>query len=519
MIIPCFNHAQYLAYAIESVIKQTYPHVEIIVVDDGSGDNTKEVAHCYSNVTYIYQDNSGLSAARNTGIDISTGDYLVFLDADDWLYPDALNVNVKYLRENPEAAFVSGAHLKVSDTGEILDDQKFSVEGNHYHQLLQGNYIGMHATVMYQRWVFNEWRYDVTLKACEDYDLYLKITRKYPVIHHQAVMAGYRIHNTNMSGNISLMLDTVLNVLKRQEPFLESTNEAGFYHNGFNVWKEYYTGKIFEKLMPLSHDQMEKSKNELQTLRAYSPRLYYKLTGIKIIMTLKKLAKRILLGREVPRPGTVDLGDLNRTTPFSTEFGYDRGGPVDRYYIENFLEQHKQMVKGNVLEIGDDEYTLRYGGAGIAKSNILHIDENNPKATYVGDLSDAPVLPDNTFDCIILTQTLHLIYDFKSALKTCYRVLKPGGVLLLTVPGITHIDQGQWKENWLWAFTGTAISKLLAEVFPPADIKVDTYGNVLVATAFLYGMGLTEMNKKKMDIHDPHYQVIISGFAKKEATN
>jgi SAM-dependent methyltransferase len=221
-------------------------------------------------------------------------------------------------------------------------------------------------------------------------------------------------------------------------------------------------------------------------------------------------------GSPCPSVGDIKPGDFKRLTPFSTEFGYDRGGPVDRYYIENFLKRESANIKGRCLEIGDNEYSLLYGGDKLTQSDILHIDETNKKATFIGDLSDAPQIPDNTFDCIILTQTLHLIYDFKGALNTCYRILKPGGVLLLTSPGITPIDHWDWKKTWYWSFTDTALIRAVGEAFPKGNVDVATFGNVYVATAFLYGMGITEVAAEMMDHHDPHFQVIITVKAVKE---
>ncbi len=177
---------------------------------------------------------------------------------------------------------------------------------------------------------------------------------------------------------------------------------------------------------------------------------------------------------------------------------------------------NSSAIKGRVLEIGDNDYTIRFGKSAVTKSDILHIDPSNSKATIIGDLADAPQIADNTYDCIILTQTLHLIYNYRAALQTCYRVLKPGGVLLMTVPGITHIDQGEWKNNWLWAFTGASIRRMLGEVFP-APAEVNTFGNVFIASAFLYGMGVNEVKRKQLDYNDPHYQVIIT--AKVTKTN
>lgn len=234
-------------------------------------------------------------------------------------------------------------------------------------------------------------------------------------------------------------------------------------------------------------------------------------------MIIQKLSKLKFRLKSILSFNKVWMGDLNTTRPFSTEFGYDRGGPIDRYYIENFLQQNQESIKGNSLEIGDNHYTLSFGGARVERSDILHVDKNNPKATFVGSLTDVPDVPDNNFDCIILTQTLHLIYDFKKAIGTCFRILKPGGALLLTVPGISHIDYGEWRSSWLWSFTDTSITMILSESFPVENIQVETFGNVLVATAFLYGMGLPEIKKEQMDAHDPHYQVTITAIAKKPA--
>jgi SAM-dependent methyltransferase len=153
---------------------------------------------------------------------------------------------------------------------------------------------------------------------------------------------------------------------------------------------------------------------------------------------------------------------------------------------------------------------MQFGGSKVTKSDILHVDDENPNATIIGDLSNAPTIPSDSFDCIILTQTLHLVYDYQAALRTCYRILKPGGVLLFTVPGITPIDHDKWKFTWYWSFTSHSVKKFTGEIFPGWNIEVESFGNVFVATAFLYGMGLPEVSRDKMDYHDDHYQLIIT---------
>lgn len=273
VIIPCYNHGQYLAESIGSVQAQDYGAVEILVVDDGSTDNTRQEAQKFPGVKYIYQSNQGLSAARNTGIQHSKGDLLIFLDADDWLLPGAISTNLRYLQANPGAAFVSGAHQKVFVDTQQVKEESCEITQNHYTHLLQGNYIGMHATVMYRRQVFSEFAYDTSLRSCEDYDLYLKIARKHPVVHHTEKIAAYRLHSTNMSGNIPFMLKSVLAVLDRQQHSLKTAEEKQAFRHGQAVWKDYYGKELYQKLRS---GAVPASREALIMLLKYKPYLFLK---------------------------------------------------------------------------------------------------------------------------------------------------------------------------------------------------------------------------------------------------
>lgn len=271
VIIPCYNHAAFLPDAIESVSKQTYPHLEIIVVDDGSTDNTEEVAKRYPDVQYHYQKNGGLSAARNTGVRLSKGEYLVFLDADDLLYKDAIAYNLDRLQQQPQAAFVSGTFDFIASDQSHIKDSIRNITADHYLNLLRGNYISMHATVMYRRWVFKQFSYDTSLRACEDYDLYLNIARHHPVIHHTKKIASYRIHGTNMSGNFNLMLRHALLVLKRQLPLLKSHEERKAYEEGVSFYKKYYCDLLY---VSLRTGEAKPTKEYLELLRQYKIQYY-----------------------------------------------------------------------------------------------------------------------------------------------------------------------------------------------------------------------------------------------------
>lgn len=219
-----------------------------------------------------------------------------------------------------------------------------------------------------------------------------------------------------------------------------------------------------------------------------------------------------------PPVGCACLGSLRRHTPLSRDFGYDRGRPIDRYYIEEFLSNHRLEIMGQVLEVADDNYTRQFGENRVTKSDVLHVSAGDPKATLVGDLSAADHIPSDNFDCVIITQTLQLIYDVRAALQTIRRILKPGGVVIATFPGISPIsryDADRW--GYYWSFTSQSAQRLFGELFPRSQIHVRAYGNVLAATGFLYGMATEELTQKELEHFDPDYEVIIGVRAAKPA--
>ena len=239
VIIATHNYANFLPKAIESIIFQTYKNFEIVVVDDGSTDNTKSVIERYPFVTYCYQQSKGVSAARNAGVKKAKGDYLVFLDADDWLEKDALEQNYNEIKDKSHVAFVSGNYYFLraeTGTSELVS---VSVPNQHYARLLQSNYIGMLATVLFQRWVFLNIQFDESLPSCEDYDLYLTIARTYPVVHHQKIIATYYFHSSGLSHNYKTMRDSIISVIEKQESFLRSDEEKRAYTLGLQQWKDY----------------------------------------------------------------------------------------------------------------------------------------------------------------------------------------------------------------------------------------------------------------------------------------
>jgi len=208
-----------------------------------------------------------------------------------------------------------------------------------------------------------------------------------------------------------------------------------------------------------------------------------------------------------------------RSKPVSRCFGLDRGLPIDRWYIELFLGQEREHIRGRVLEVADRNYTEKFG-QDVQASEILHTTQGHPQATIIGDLCDPSTLPESAMDCFICTQTFHAIYDVRRAIQGAYRLLKPGGVLLATGPGISQIsryDMDRWGDYW--RFTDAAARRLFGDVFGVENVTVKAYGNVMTACAFLHGLAAHELNPKKLEHHDPDYQVLIAVRAvKREAT-
>ncbi|MFN4128216.1 MAG: class I SAM-dependent methyltransferase [Paracoccaceae bacterium] len=217
-----------------------------------------------------------------------------------------------------------------------------------------------------------------------------------------------------------------------------------------------------------------------------------------------------------PAKNDVDFGDLRRLTPISRSYGYDRGAPVDRYYIEKFLDTHRDRIFGTVLEISENTYTKKFGGDRVTHSDVLHYNDPSPPATVIGDLTDAPHLPSNHYDCIIITQTLMFIYDVRAAVETLHRILKPGGTVLATQAGLSQIaEEEAWNDTWHWAFTRASMCQMFGDAFPGGDVEVKTHGNVLSTIAFLHGLSFDELTEAELDRTDPEYQMLISVAARK----
>ena len=220
-----------------------------------------------------------------------------------------------------------------------------------------------------------------------------------------------------------------------------------------------------------------------------------------------------------PPYGTVRWGSFDRLTPISDVNGFDRGQPIDRYYIERFLAERAAGgdIGGRIVEIGDDRYIRRFAVHPLSV-DILDLDRGNPSATIYADLSRPGTLPVDAFDCIICTQTLLLVDDPAGAVSSLHQMLRPSGVALVTVPGISpmfHHPQAAWRDQW--RFTSASCTSLFGGVFGAPRVEVEAHGNVLAAAAFLFGLSAEELGPDRLDMRDCRYEMIITVRAEKEA--
>jgi glycosyltransferase involved in cell wall biosynthesis/SAM-dependent methyltransferase len=523
VIIPIFNQARFLADAIMSVLAQTRPADEIIVVDDGSTDDPAAVIAQLQKVRLIRQDNRGVSAARNTGLRSCTTSHVVFLDADDRLLPTALDAGLACIAERPDSAFVYGGYRLISENGHpVGPSYVVPVDGDARLAFLRRNLIGMPAIVLHRRDCLLEVNgFDETLRRVEDHDIYLRITERYPVASHPEIVAEYRKHSQNMSNDHVAQLKAALRVLDRHEARIghDALTRAALRDGRANK-RSYYVSQMLAAASARWHSHREIGIVVRDLLHAarWSPfftiRALLGALGRRASQALPRAIVRWMeriRGLPYPIPlGSVDFGDLRRLSPISRGFGVGRGTPVDRYYIERFLAQNAGDIRGRTLEIADNDYTVRFGGERVTRSDVLHAVPGNPKATLVGDLATGAGIPSSAFDCIVLTQTLLFIYELRETVAQIRNALRPGGVALISIPGISQIsryDADRWGDYW--RFTDASARRLFGDVFGAESVTVVTYGNVLAACAFLHGVAVQELREAELDHHDGDYQVII----------
>ena len=485
VVIPCFNLGRTLLDAVESVQAQTRPASELVVVDDGSTDlyTRQALAEVHATgVAVIHTSNHGVATARSTGVDATASAYVLLLDADDMLVPAAIERLAGVLDARSEVGFVTCGIEAFGEAEYIWHPPPCAWPG----ALTRG---GPHVSTMMRRTVWTGvggFRPD--LPGYEDTDFWLEALRRGfrgevlqevllryrvrsrsryekaldPDTHRQTMASIYGRHWPPPAGI------TPVDVLLDKEAFLE---EQRAHQRGLVL-----------KRSELQH-QLDATRREIASARA-------------------ELASR---GR-----ATIDWGDLRRAEPVSANWGLERGTPVDRIYIERFLDEHRDDIQGRVLEVKDAGYTKRFGEGRVTTRDVLDIDAKNPEATLIVDLAVPEEMPADRYDCIVLTQTTHIIYDSQRVVESAYRALRPGGVLLCTLPCVSRVstegtDHGAGDY---WRFTAAGARHLFSAVFPLDHLEVRSRGNLMACAAFLLGLAAHEVPDPGLQRDDPWHPLV-----------
>jgi len=526
VVVPFLNAVSFLAQTIESVLGQSFEDWELLLVDDGSTDGSTAVARQYAaldpaKITYLEHpahQNRGVAAARNLGIRHARGELLAFLDADDVWLPNKLTEQVALLEAHPEAGMLYGNSLfwhswtgaQEDSTRDYQPELGVRVDTvcpppEIFTRLLQRKAAApCPCSILARRRIVERvGGFEESMKTVfEDQAFLAKMLLAAPAYAANRTWDKYRIHSGSASA-----------ITARRGTWQQARHE-------YFEWLEKYlrtSGNATGPLWRAFHAEKWRCRLAHAFPRAAGLRRMFHAVPARLRARVPKpLGRRI---RRLIRPvGGVWFGNLRRTAPVSRYFGFDRGRPVDRYYIEAFLAHHRTDVRGRVLEVGDDGYTRQFGGGRVDVADVLHVSDANPRATIVDDLASGTRIPSDAFDCVILTQTLHLVYDVQGAVRTLHRILKPGGVLLLTVPGITPLDSGEWNATWYWSFTPASIRRLFGEVFTSTLLEVVSFGNVLAACGFLHGLAMEELSEPELNVYDPLYPVVVGLRAVKLAS-
>jgi glycosyltransferase involved in cell wall biosynthesis len=519
VVISASGRADLLFDSIKSALAQTRPVNEIVVVADPTDDLAAAVGAEFPDVRLIGHDDRRASAIRNWGLQNCETTHIVFLDAGDRLMQNAIEAGLNRFADRPDCALVYGGYRLVSESDEVEYHVLSGNDDDSNLALLRGHEVCTTAAILFRReCLLGIGGFDVTLRRCEDFDAYLRCALKYPVSAHQTITAERRIQSSSEYGVEQLearleILDRLGARVSTDTAFGAALREARKNHRAVYVSRLVDTAAARWR----RHHNLGMLLGDLLQATRCSPRL----TMRKLLDILDRKASRFL-----PRPvlrcmewilcmpksiplGSVRFGDLRRLSPIGRHH-FSRGTPIDRYYIEAFLVRHADDIRGRTLEIAGNDYTLRFGGKRVTQSDILHAVSGNSAATLVGDLATGQGIPEAAFDCVILTQTLLFVYEIKDAVLQIWNALRPGGVALITVPGISQIsryDMGRWGEYW--HLTDLSARQLFGDVFGRENVQVVTYGNVLAACAFLHCIGAEELRKDELDHRDADYQVTI----------
>lgn len=541
IIIPCYNCEKTLEEAVASCYTQGIPNdtFEIVMIDDKSTDNTRAVmqrlADTYDNINLsFHQKNRGGGATRNTAVAHSTGDVIFCLDSDDLLPPGTLAKMWQYLKAKKcdGVAFHHSVKFKKKNTEDIAYVDTFSYAGEKipFESLLASN----NACPLYVVFMFTK---EAFTKADGYPESHGFDTQGFAWRFLSAGLIAYTCPETTYLHRVNFKQSYYLReaengmvnfnwqkILLEHEPLL--SEKAIRFVSEFNCAD--FTRNIFDELKTQKHILKENYRELLgrgalkgsgnahsippikrNSVRGLFMRIQSRAKKNSMLYSLARFVRRTFL----KSPLIYLLSFSSR--PLSDFYGLDRGKPIDRFYIETFLEENQKCIQGTCLELLNDTYTKQYGKNKVVRSDVLDIDTSNKQATIFGDLRSLIATKSDYYDCIILTQVLQFIDDVDAAIAECYRILKPGGVLLATLPTISRIDCIAGTDGDFWRFTTASAKYIFGKQFSKKNIRVDSHGNVRIGLYFYAGLAQEDTPRRLFSQDNPDFPTIITVKAQK----
>jgi GT2 family glycosyltransferase/SAM-dependent methyltransferase len=503
VVIPCFNLAAYLDETVQSVLDQTFQDFEIVIVDDGSDDAaTRHMLASYRRpkTRIVRIENRGLPGARNRGLEEAVGRYVSFLDADDLYEPSFLERTVATLEADPSKAFASCWLRAFGD-----DDFSWTPESCSFPHLLAEDTVCT-AALMRRDAVEAVGGFDESgnVYGYEDWALAIAVVeRGGEGLILPEFLFRYRIRAGSMTSECTKPENHA-----RVVDYLIDKHAATYRRHARGVIEV-----IRDRMKPLEAG-----------LPVVPPRPEPDLQSDGWRAAILELENHRRALEEMARDGQqlstahddVKRGNLKSLEPASRVWGTDRGQPVDRYFIERFLQDNRRWIRGSALEVKDSGYVLRFG-EGLERVEVVDIAKDNPQVTLVADLSQPKALPANEFHCLVLTQTIQFIYEAEQAARNAFRTLKPGGVVLATLPCVSRLDYESGRDGDFWRFTPASARRLFSDVFGAENVVVEAFGNVLTCTAFLQGLASSELSTEELEHHDPYFPLLVTVRAAKPA--
>ncbi len=484
------------------MLDQTYQDFEIVIVDDGSDEPATRhmlISYRRPKTRVIRTENQGVAAARNVGLEASRGRFVSFLDADDVLEQLFLERTLRALESNGSLGF-AGCWLRAFGGA----DFDWAPGRCDFPHLLAEDTVCTPALTRREP-LLEVGGFDTQMPVAgyEDWEVAISLVE---AAYSGTIVPEYLFRYRVRAGSMTATCTAPENHARLMEYIVDKHQET------------------YQRFLPGVIAVIQRRTADLEG-RLDTPPLRPDVAHAgwrDAVLALENHRRALEASALAPEPDTsreaIEWGSLRHLSPVSRVWGLDRGRPVDRYYIEQFLQRHAQDITGRILEVKDATYSSRFG-AGVTAIDVVDIASENPDATLVADLGKPGSLPKNRFDCFILTQTVHIVYEAEEVVRNAFRTLRPGGAVLVTLPCVSRIDYESGVDGDFWRFTPASARRLFEGVFGPENVEIESWGNVLACTAFLQGMAQEELHPQELVHNDPYFPLLVTVRAVKPASD